>query len=124
MTLLYEEEVYKVVGAAIEVHRILGPGFAEAVYHEAVKIECELQKVPFVSQQQLNIVYKGQLLDKYYVADLVCYDKIIIELKALDQLTGKETAQILNYMKATGLRVGLLINFGASGKLEWQRFIR
>lgn len=124
MVLLYEEEVYKVIGAAIEVHRILGPGFAEAVYQEALEMECRLRKVPFISQKELRVVYKGAMLNKYYLADLVCYDKIIVELKALDQLTDKETAQILNYLKATGLRVGLLINFGVSGKLEWQRFVR
>ena len=124
MALLYEAEVYKIIGAAIEVHRILGPGFAEAVYHEALELECQLQQVPFVSQKEVRVIYKGSLLTKYYIADLVCYDKIIVELKALDQLTDKESAQILNYLKATGLRVGLLINFGVSGKLQWQRFVR
>lgn len=124
MELLYEKEVYKIIGAAIEVHRILGPSFAEAIYHEALEMECQLRQVPFVSQQELSVFYKGNTLNKYYIADLVCYDKIIVELKALDQLTDKESAQILNYLKATGLRVGLLINFGVSGKLQWQRFIR
>lgn len=124
MQLLYRNEVYNIIGAAMEVHSILGSGFAEQVYHESLAIECNWRKIPFVSEQQLSITYKGNLLKKYYIADMVCYDKIIVELKALKELTDKEVAQILNYLKATGLHVGLLINFGASGKLEWQRLVR
>ncbi len=77
-----------------------------------------------MAQQVLSVSYKGRQLNKQYVADVVCYQQIIIELKALDQLTGREEAQLLNYLKATGLRVGLLVNFGSTGKLEWKRFVR
>ncbi|MGA7161326.1 MAG: GxxExxY protein [Bacteroidota bacterium] len=121
--LLYREEVYEIIGAAIEAQQELGHGFLEAVYQEAVQIELRQRQIPFEPQKSLSIRYKEQILQKEYVADFICYGKIIIELKALDRLSGKEEAQILNYLKATGLRVGLLINFGSVGKLEWKRFI-
>ena len=121
--ILLKEEVYITIGAAIEVHRELGPGFLEAVYQEAMEIELRLQGIFFESQKLLPINYKGNLLRKEYIADLVCFDQIIVELKALERLSGKEESQILNYLKATGLRVGLLINFGSHGKLEWKRFV-
>lgn len=122
--LLYKDEVYAIIGAAIEVHRELGPGFLEAVYQEALEIELEERKVPFEPQKPLTIFYKKRRLKKEYIADAICYDKIIVELKALDKLSGREKAQLLNYLKATGLRVGLLINFGSDGTLEWERLIR
>ena len=122
--ILLKEEVYITIGAAIEVHRELGPGFLEAVYQEAMEIELGLQGISFESQKLLPINYKGNLLRKEYIADLVCFDQIIVELKALERLSGKEEAQILNYLKATGLRVGLLINFGSYGRLEWKRFVK
>lgn len=124
MTLIYRQEVYQFIGAAIEVHSILGSGFAEAVYHEALLLECTWRNIPFVSEKPLTIIYKGTMLQKYYVPDLICYDKIVVELKALTELTDKEVAQVLNYLKATGFHLGLLINFGSSGKLEWQRLVR
>ncbi len=122
--LILKDEVFAIIGAAIEVHRELGPGFLEAVYQEALEIELASRKIPFESRKTLTIAYKGRPLKKEYEADLVCYGQIIVELKALDRLSGKEEAQILNYLKATGLRVGLLINFGSHGKLEWKRFVR
>jgi GxxExxY protein len=122
--LILKEEVYRVVGAAIEVHKELGFGFLEAVYQEAMGIELRHRNIPFEPQRPLNILYKGQRLEKEYVADLICYDQIIVELKALDQLSGREEAQLLNYLKPTRLRLGLLINFGSSSKLEWKRFVR
>ena len=122
--LLLKEEVYAIIGAAIEVHRELGPGFLEPVYQEAMTIELTDRGIPFHAQQALTIHYKGRLLVKQYVPDFLCYDQIIVELKALDRLSGNEEAQLLNYLKASGLRVGLLINFGSQGKLEWKRFVR
>ncbi|MFH0989582.1 MAG: GxxExxY protein [bacterium] len=122
--LLYREEVFKIVGAAIEVHKTLGAGFLEAIYQEALEIELRLQGIPFESQKPLPIQYKNYTLAKEYIADMICMDKIILELKALNELTSREEAQLLNYLKATGLRVGLLINFGKIGKLEWKRFIK
>jgi GxxExxY protein len=122
--LLLKEEVYAIIGAAIEVHRELGAGFREPVYQEAMEIELADRTIPFQAQQELNIRYKKRVLKKKYVPDLICYDQVIVELKALDHLSGNEESQILNYLKATGLRVGLLINFGSHGKLEWKRFVR
>ena len=107
----------------MEVHRELGHGFLESVYQEAMEIELSSRSIPFEAQRQIGIWYKGSLLDKKYFADLLCYEQIIVELKALERLSGNEEAQILNYLKATGLRVGLLINFGSQGKLEWKRYI-
>jgi GxxExxY protein len=115
--LLFKEEVYAIVGAAIEVHRELGSGFLEAVYQEAIEIELRERGIPFQSQPELNIVYKGRVLGKKYNPDLLCFHEIIVELKALDRLSGKEESQVLNYLKAGGKRLGLLINFGSPGKL-------
>jgi len=121
--LILKDEVFTVVGAAIGVHRELGHGFLEAVYQEAMEIELESRGIPFEAQKPLQIYYKGKLLAKEYFADIVCYGQIIVELKAGDRLSDKDRAQILNYLKATGLRVGLLVNFGSHGKLEWERLV-
>jgi GxxExxY protein len=101
----------------------LGSGFLEAVYQEAMEIESTSRLLPFVSQKILYITYKDYLLKKEYIADFVYFNQIIVELKALDKLTGREESQILNYLKATKMKVGLLINFGSSPKLEWKRFV-
>ena len=121
--LLLKEEVYGVVGAAIEVHRQLGPGFLEAVYQEAMEIELAERAIPFEPQKELFIHYKSRPLTKTYVADLLCRNQIIVELKALSRLSGHEEAQVLNYLKATRLRVGLLVNVGSFGRLQWKRFV-
>ena len=89
-----------------------------------MEIELETQGIPFQSQKCLPITYKDQRLKKEYIADFVCYDQVIVELKALDKLGNKEQSQILNYLKATGLRVGVLIIFGSTGTLEWRRLVR
>ena len=123
LPLLQADEVYRIVGAAIEVHRELGPGFLEAVYQEALAHEMDARGIPFVAQAALQIRYKARLLEKCYMADLVCFDQIIVELKAMDHLSGKDESQLLNYLKASGFKVGLLINFGSHGKLEWKRFV-
>ncbi len=122
--LLLKEEVFAVVGAAIEVHRESGCGFLEAVYQEAMELELADRNLPFLPQVALRITYKTRTLKKEYVADLLCFGQLIVELKAIDRLTSVDEAKLLNYLKATGLRVGLLINFGASGRLEWKRFVR
>jgi len=122
--LMLKEAVYAVVGAAIEVHKELGLGFLEPVYQEAMEIGLRQRQIPYAAQVPLAILYKGRRLPKEYVSDPVCYGQIVVELKALDQLSGREEAQLLNYPEATGLRVGLLINFGNSTKLEWKRFVR
>jgi GxxExxY protein len=119
----YKDEVFATIGAAIEVHKTLGPGFLEAVYHEAMEIESAKIKLPFASPVKLKIQYKGQELKKEYEADMVFFETIIVELKAADRLTSHDEGQLLNYLKVTGYRVGLLINFSSHGKLEWKRLI-
>lgn len=121
--LIFAEEVYAIAGAAIEVHKKLGPGFLEAVYQEALEIEFGLRGIPFASQKNLTVRYKGVVLRKEYCADFICYGKIIVELKALSKLSGTDEAQLLNYLRATGLEIGVLINFGSSPRLDWKRFV-
>jgi len=123
MDLLYKDEVYAIIGAAMDVYNNLGPGFLEAVYQEAMEVETAARKIPSLPEQKLQIEYKGAPLKKFYEADLICYGKIIVEIKAIDKLTSREEAQILNYLKATGMQVGILINFGAHNDLEWKRMV-
>src|SRR5687768_9573364 len=111
--LLLKKEVYAVVGAAMDVHRELGHGFLEAVYQEALEIELECRGIPFERQKLLPIIYKGRLLKHTYQADVVCFGQVIVELKALNHLSEKDEAQLLHYLIATGLHIGLLINFGS-----------
>ena len=120
--IIYKAESYKIIGACIEVHKELGPGFLEAVYQEALEIEFERNHIPYEREKELEIVYKGEKLSKKYYADFVCFDKIIVELKALSTLTTEHYAQVLNYLKATGFKLGILINFGAKS-LEYRRMI-
>jgi GxxExxY protein len=122
--LLLKDEVYTLVGLAMEVYNALGSGFLEAVYQEALEIELANAGVPFESQKELLIFYKGAVLKKTYFADIVAFSQIIVEIKALSHLTSHEEAQLLNYLKATGRKVGLLINFGAEHNLEWKRMVR
>ena len=122
-TLLYKNEVYTLIGAAMEVYNVLGPGFLESVYQEALEIELSIRGISFEAQQELNIRYKEYQLRQQYKPDFVISDKIIVEIKALNQLTSHDQAQLLNYLKATGLPVGVLINFGAEKDLEWKRMI-
>jgi len=120
--LLYKDETYAIIGAAMEVHKQLGAGFLEAVYQETLALEFGLRNLPFVEQRPVEIVYKGQTLHQRYIPDFVVYEHIIVEIKAIKQIGPNEEAQLLNYLKATGLRVGLLLNFGAPS-LEWDRKI-
>src|SRR4030095_280187 len=101
----------------------LGRGFLEPVYQEALDIEFRRRRIPFDPQEEIVIDYKGEPLKKKYVADFICYGQIVIELKALDGLCGRDVGQLLNYMKATRFNIGLLINFGSPVKLEWRRYI-
>ncbi len=123
MNLLYENESYKIIGTAMKVHKELGSGFLEAVYQEALGIEFEKQGIPYLSEPRLKISYSGQELKKYYKADFICYEKIIIEVKATKQLTGIDESQVINYLKATSIKLGLLFNFGTES-LEYKRLIR
>jgi GxxExxY protein len=121
--LIFKEDVYEKIGAAIEVHRVLGHCFLEPVYQEALEIESGVRNLPFEPQKSIHIHYKEHLLEKEFVADLVYFGRIIVELKALDELTSREEGQLLNYLKATGMKLGLPINFGSRSRLEWKRFI-
>jgi len=121
--LLFADEVYRIIGAAMEVHNRLGAGFLEAVYEEALAIEMGRNGILFRGQVPLEIYYRDQALQKRYVCDFLVFDAIVLEIKAIPQLTNSEMAQILNYLKATGKRVGLLINFGKAGKLDWRRVV-
>lgn len=117
------EESYAVVGAAMEVYYRLGTGFLEAVYQEAMAVELRRRSIPFEMQRRFQIDYKGRILGKEYIADYVCYDKIIVEIKALNQLSPVDWSQVINYLKVSRMRVGLLFNFGSVGRLEWKRVV-
>jgi GxxExxY protein len=120
--MIRDEKTYRIIGCAVEVHRDLGCGFLEAVYQEALGEEFGIQEIPFRSQPTVEILYKGKPLTKTYQPDFICYDEIIVEIKAISSLTGLEEAQLINYLKATGMKVGLLINFG-SKSLEHKRLV-
>ena len=120
--ILYKEECYKIIGACMSVHKELGPGFLEAVYQESLAIEFLDQGILFEKEKEIRIFYKGKILDKCYKADFLCFDKIIVELKALSELSNDHISQLLHYLKATKLRVGLLVNFGSTS-LVYKRLI-
>jgi len=122
MPLLYKTESYAIIGAAQEVHKILGHGFLESVYQEALSLEFTERDIPFEKEKELSITYKGQKLNKKYLADFVCYGNIIVELKAVSQLTTEHESQVLNYLKATGYNLALLINFGEPS-LTFERLV-
>ncbi|MDD5689812.1 MAG: GxxExxY protein [Caldisericia bacterium] len=120
--ILYKEECYQIIGACMNVHKELGPGFLEAVYQESLTLEFLEQGIPFEKEKDIRIVYKGKTLDKCYKADFLCFDNIIVEVKALSEISNDHISQLLNYLKATKLRVGLLVNFGSS-RLVYKRLI-
>ena len=117
-----DPRTYAIIGAAMEVHRQLGCGFLESIYQEALSIEFAKLNVPFRREVRLPVYYKGQLLSTTYCADFICFDSVVTELKALANLSGTEEAQLINYLKATGYEVGLLLNFGARS-LQQRRFV-
>jgi GxxExxY protein len=121
--LVLKEEVYQIVGAAMDVYYTLGRGFLEPVYQEALEVELARRNIPFEAQKQLKVEYTGQSLKKEYVADFVCFGQVIIEVKACQGLTAREEGQLINYMKATQMHVGLLINFCSQAKLERKRYV-
>ena len=122
MELLLKDEVYAIIGAAMEVHRELGKGFLESVYHEALIIELLHRSIAFESQRRLAIRYKQEILKQEFIADLICFGTLLVELKSSTHLSSIDEAQLLNYLRATGLHTGLLINFGKSS-LEWKRMV-
>lgn len=122
--LIYPEESYKIIGACFEIYNDKGCGFLEPVYQECMEIELELQSIPWRSQVPLPLSYKGHVLRQNYRPDFVCYDKVIVELKAVERLTDEHISQVLNYLNATGFELGLLVNFGGHPKLEYKRIVR
>ena len=121
--LICKDESYKIMGACFEVYQTLGRGFLEPVYQECLEIEFADRGIPFVPQRKLRIVYKKRTLKRFYKADFVCYHKIIVEVKAISQLVDEHRAQTFNYLRATGMRLGILVNFGAHPKLEYHRIV-
>ena len=122
--LLLKKEVYNVVGAAFEVMKEMGGGFLEHVYQESMELELGFRSVPFEPQAKIIVRYKGVPLQQYYVVDLICYGSVLVELKAIGRLSTREIAQVLNYLKATGIEVAVLINFKDDGIVEWKRIVR
>jgi GxxExxY protein len=119
--IVYRDESYKIMAACFEVYNDKGCGFLEPVYQECLEIELDLHEVPFILQKPLALTYKGRPLNSTYKADVICWDKIIVELKAVATLADEHRAQVLNYLSATGYKLGLLVNFGHYPKLEWER---
>ena len=119
----YSDVTALIIGCAMEVHRELGNGFLEAVYQEALSIEFNAKNIPNKAQANIDIFYKERLLDKKYISDFICFEEIIIELKVVEKLKSEHYAQLLNYLKATNCKLGILINFGTTS-LEYKRVIR
>nr|WP_320017461.1 GxxExxY protein [uncultured Desulfobacter sp.] len=122
MGLILEEETYVIRGAVFEVYKEMGCGFLEAVYQECLEKELSRRGIPFAAQQEIPLMYKGEPLHQTYKVDLICYNKIILELKAVKDIASEHKAQLINYLKATNLKLGLLINFGSHPKVQIERF--
>jgi GxxExxY protein len=118
-----DEQTHAIIGAAMEVHNVLGPGHLEAVYHEALEIEFNLRDIPYRSKPRLELEYKGRTLERYYEPDFVVFDRVVVEIKAQTAVGSADEAQVLNTLKCCRREVGLLINFGERS-LRWQRFVK
>ncbi|GAU07607.1 GxxExxY protein [Desulfoplanes formicivorans] len=121
--LTLEKETYNILGACFQVYTTMGCGFLEAVYQECLEIEFRKRDIPFISQPVLELKYDGLLLQQKYIPDFVVYDEVIVEIKAVSELASEHKAQLLNYLHATNLEVGLLVNFGHYPKVEYKRMI-
>ena len=122
MEVLFKKESYAIIGAAMEVHCTLGNGFLESVYQESLGLEFNKRQIPFTKEHILELFYKGDKLSKYFVADFICFEKIVLELKSVSGLTNEHEAQVFNYLKATQMNLALLINFGANS-LQYKRIV-
>src|SRR5438094_4807088 len=122
--LIYDEESYAIIGACFEIYKNKGCGFHEPIYHECLEIEFEFQRIPFLSKPPQTLQYRGRrTLVQTFSPDFICYDKIIVEIKAVSELIDEHRAQLLNYLSATGCKLGLLVNFGHYPRLEYERFL-
>ena len=122
--LYYKQESFNITGAAMHVYNTLGPGFLETVYQEALELEFVKRNISYEREKELTISYDGIVLKQTYRADFVCYDNIIVELKAVSHLDDSHRSQVFNYLKATGLKLGLLFNFGNANGLEFERKVK
>jgi GxxExxY protein len=123
MEILYRQEAYQIIGGCMSVYKDKGHGFVEPVYQDCMEIELEHLGIPFEAQVNLPLAYRGRTLRHHYIPDLFCFGKIIVELKAVKCLTDEHRAQVLNYLKASRLQLGLLVNFGHYPGLEWERLV-
>lgn len=121
--IIFKDECYKIISACFNLYNDKGCGFLEPVYQERLEIEFEYLEIPAIAQPELNITYRDKKLNKTYRPDFICYDKIIIEIKTVSELTDEHRAQVINYLNATGFKLGLLINFGHYPKLQWERIV-
>ena len=124
MDIVYKAESYAIMGACFEVYREMGCGFTEPIYQECLEIELGLQGIPFRAQDELRLVYKERELKKKFEPDFLCYELIVVEIKAVSELTDEHRAQVHNYLKATGFKLGLLVNFGHFPKVAYERIVR
>ena len=122
--LLFADETYAIRGALFEVYNEMGSGFLEAVYQECLVKEFDARGIPFREQQELRVSYKGELLQQKYIPDFLCYNSVLLEIKGVKTIGPEHRAQLLNYLKATGLEVGLLVNFGCASNIQVERFAR
>jgi len=121
--IMFQEESYRIMGACFEVYKEKGCGFLEGVYQECLQLEFGLQSIPNAAQQEHPLTYKGRPLKQTFRSDFVCYGNIIVELKAVKGIADEHRAQVLNYLNATGFRLGLLVNFGGHPQVEWERIV-
>lgn len=121
MELYYKQESYDIVGAAMHVYNVLGPGFVEAVYQEALELEFQKRGIPYEREKEIDLFYEGVLMKIKFRPDFICYGKIIVELKAVQELDDLNRVQLYNYLKATQYKVGWLLNFGSKDGLERER---
>jgi len=121
--IVFKEESYKIMGACFEVYKVMGCGFLEAVYQECLEMEFSALCVPFKPQAELRLSYKGRTLKQIYVPDFICFDQLIVELKAVSEVNDAHRAQLHNYLKATGFKLGLLVNFGHYPQVEYERIV-
>ncbi len=121
--LIYKDESYAIMGACFEAYKEKSCGYSEPVYHECIGIEMSLRGIPAISKPKLQLEYKGQKLEATFEPDYVCYNKIVLELKAVAKLIEGHRAQVLNYLKSSNMRLGLLVNFSHYPNLEWERIV-